>query len=113
MRFERSKTVSDLAALRQHREQPFCAAWSGHVRNAHIASASDSVRQLIDSIIALGANPRMNDVRQAVVDCVLRFNDLDDGWITTIEREDIADAICAVAKLAGFECDDEWIADRE
>jgi hypothetical protein len=110
---EGSRIVSDLIALRQRREQPFFAAWSGHVHQAHIAAAEDSIRQLIDSVIARDVNPSKNDVRSAVVGCVLRFNQLDDGWIMTIEREDIVDAIGAVTKLTGFQCDDEWIEDRE
>ncbi len=56
-------------------------------------------------------------MRTAVSACVQRFNELDEldpnSWIFTIEREDIAEVVCKVIDLAGFEGDEDWLEDRE
>jgi len=44
---------------------------------------------------------------------VLTFNELNDGWICTIEREDIFDTICEAIELCGLSCDEDWLDDRE
>jgi len=104
--------MSDLTALTQLRERSLFATWPVRRRDRQTA-AVDAIRQLISKVIAIGANPNGSDVRLAISACVRTFNALDDGWIATIEREDIAEAIFDVVRLAGFQCDDGWIADRE
>ncbi|HEY2587451.1 MAG TPA: hypothetical protein VGI81_17025 [Tepidisphaeraceae bacterium] len=105
--------MSDLAALKQRRERPPFQGWKGSVPDEKIAAAVNIINRLIGQVIALGNEPDEDDVRTAVSECVTRFNDLDDGWIMTIEREDIAEAIFAVVDLAGFEADEAWIDDRD
>jgi len=52
--------------------------------------------------------------RTAVDACVRRFNDLnDDGWICTIEREDIYEQIGRVIDLCGFDYREEWVGERD
>ena len=79
--------------------------------------ATASVRQLIDDIITFGDDPQEQDVRAAVCACVQQFNELDElesnGWIFTIEREDISEVIWKVIELAGFESGEDWLEDRE
>jgi hypothetical protein len=104
--------MSDLPALKQRRENPPFREWKGSVPDDKIAAAVDSIGKLIDRVVSLGGTPDEEDVRSAASDCVKQFNELDDGWIMTIEREDIADAILGVVQLAGFEADDDWIEDR-
>ena len=105
--------MSDLAALKQRRERPPFQDWKGSVADDKIAASVDNVGKLIDQVVSLGSDPDEEAVRSAVSDCVKKFNELDDGWITTIEREDIADAILGVVQAAGFEAEDDWIDDRE
>lgn len=105
--------MSDLFALKQRRQNPPFRDWKGAVANDKIAAAVDKIGKLIDRVVSLGGDPDEEDVRQAVSDCVKQFNELDDGWITTIEREEIGDAILGVVQAAGFEPDDDWIDDRE
>ena len=105
--------MSDLEALKQRRQSPRFREWKGSVADDTIAAAVGSIDELIDRVVSLGGAPNEDDVRQAVSECVTRFNHLDDGWITTIEREDIADAILGVVELSGFEADEDWIDDRE
>lgn len=51
--------------------------------------------------------------RASVNDVVRRFNDLDDGWIETMEREDICERIFDILDAAGFEADEDWLGERD
>ena len=105
--------MSDLAALKQRRERPTFQDWKGSVADARISEAVSAIKQLIDQVVSLGDAPDEDEVRKAVSECVARFNEMDDGWIMTIEREDICDVILGIVKLAGFEPDDDWVDDRD
>jgi hypothetical protein len=95
--------------------------WAPDVPDDRIAAAADTVKRLIDKVLALGADLQEADMRGVVDTCVRRFNELDkldaNGWIFTIEREDISEAIWRVVELAGFELDegpdDSWTEGRE
>ena len=104
--------MADIAALTALRGQRFFEAWDGHVPAKNVAASEASVGRLIDELIALGPAPTEKAARRAVAACVRRFNKLDDGWICTIEREDICEQIETVVELCGFECDEDWI-DRD
>src|SRR4051812_11622811 len=100
--------LSDIAALKARREQPWFAEWAGHVSDEHVEGATGALRELIDDIVALGPDPEEDDAREAVDKCVRRLNALDDGWITTMEREDLCEVIYKIVDLAGFEGDEDW-----
>jgi hypothetical protein len=91
--------------------------WAPDVPDDRIAAATECVRRLIDDVLALGAEPEEDGVRNAVDECVRRFNELDEldanSWIFTIEREDIGEVIWKVIDLAGFEGDEDWLDERE
>jgi hypothetical protein len=105
--------LSDIAALKVWREQPLFAEWAGDVSGERIESATRALRVLVDDIVALGPDPEEDDAREAVDKCVRRLNALDDGWITTMEREDLCEAIDKIVDLAGFEADEDWTDERE
>ena len=70
---------------------------------------------MIDEVVAIGPALDERTARRLVRQCVLRFNKLlDDGWICTIEREDICEELNRIIELCGFSCDDEdWLAGRD
>ena len=105
--------MSDIAALKVQREKPLFDEWAGHVSDERIASVTRALRELIDDLIALGPDPDEDDARELVDKCVRRLNDLDDGWITTIEREDLCEAIYQIIDLAGFKGDEDWTEERD
>jgi hypothetical protein len=105
--------MSGIPELKQRRDEPFFREWAGHVPDVRLAESVASVRSLIDDLIAAGSPPDEAPARDAVARCVQRFNHIDDGWISTIEREDICETICTLVDLAGLQCDDDWTADRE
>jgi len=68
--------------------------WDGHVDAERVKAAGAAIRRLVDA-------------------CIEKFNDLDDGWIRTIGRDDIAERVGQAIDLAGFEGDEEWLGDRD
>jgi hypothetical protein len=104
--------MADLAALQKFREQRFFGGWDEFVAPDHVEASEASLRRLIANLIALGSQPTEEAVRRAVDDCVRRFNDIDDGWIGTIEREDIYEQIGRVVDVCGFDCQEHWLDER-
>lgn len=102
----------DVTALRQFRTQRFFAAWDDSVSPESVAASEQTVRALIDSLIALGPAPPETAVQGAVHDCVERFNELDQGWISTIEREDICDCLSRIVEFCGLDSSADWIAEN-
>ena len=105
--------MSTASKLKQRRDEPFFREWAGYVPDARLTESVAGMRALVDDLIASGSPPDEAVARDAVALCVQRFNRLDDGWISTIEREDICETICTLVGLSGLECDDDWLADRE
>ena len=101
------------AALRQLRGQRFFGGW-GEFDSADRVEASEAIlHHLIDDLLALGPDPTEAAARLAVEECVRRFNALDDGWICTIEREDICEQIRRVVDACGFDCQEAWLDERD
>lgn len=102
----------DIAALRKLREQRFFAAWDGSVPEEMLAASELAIRTLIDSLIAFGPAAPQTAVQRVVHECVERFNELDQGWISTIEREDICDCLSRVVDSCGLDGSADWIAEN-
>ena len=102
----------DLAALRQFREQRYFADWDGSVPEEAIAAFEESIRKLVDTLIAVGPAASEPQVQEAVHACVAHFNELDQGWICTIEREDICDCLGQVVDLCGLDGSADWVAEN-
>ena len=106
--------MADIAGLRRLREERFFDGWDEFVEAERVAASEASVRRLIDDLIALGPELSEEAARAAVDECVRRFNALDDdGWICTIEREDIYEQVGRVIDLCGFEYGGEWVGERD
>jgi hypothetical protein len=102
----------DITALQQLREQRFFASWDGSVSPEAIAASEQAIRGLIDHLIALGPAASEVDLQEAVHQCVEHFNELDQGWISTIEREDICDCFGRIVEHCGFDGSADWIAEN-
>jgi len=108
-----SAPMTDTTALQRLRGERFFDGWDGYVTPENVSASEASVRQLVDDLIALGPEATEEATRQAVSECVRRFNDLDTGWICTIEREDIYEQIGQVVDACGFDCQEDWLYDRD
>ena len=105
--------MADRASLEQFHNQRFFAGWDEFVSPKRVAASEASLRRLIDDLLSLSPEPSEEAARLAVDECVLRFNALDDGWICTIEREDIYEQVGRVVDACGFGYDEDWIHERE
>ena len=105
--------LSAAQALQQLRQGRFFRAWDGYVSAKRIASSEANIQRLIDELLSLGERLTEDDARRAVDECVRCFNDLDDGWICTIEREDIFEQIGRVIDVCGFDYDEGWLDERD
>jgi hypothetical protein len=105
--------MANQAALQLLRAQRFFNSWDEFVTPQRIAASEANVRRLIDDLLALGPTLNEEAARLAVDQCVRRFNDLDDGWICTIEREDIYEQIGRVVYACGFDYREDWLNERE
>lgn len=101
----------DIPGLRRLREQPQFDGWAGYVPAGKVRAAEDAIRALVDALAALGPDGSLRAVRREVRRCVERFNELDDGWICTIEREDIVDGLGRLVDLCGMDGTAEWVDD--
>lgn len=118
-RGERRRSESarmDIAGLQAFRERAHFDEWEGYVDPVHVTASRAVLASLVDEVLALGDPLPALRVEAAVARAVESFNALDaeSGWIMTIEREAIADALCEVADLAGIDYDpEELLADRD
>ena len=108
---QRISAMLDIPGLQQIRELRFFAGWDGYVAAEKVKAAEDSIRSLIDALVALGPEGSKRSVRREVQACVERFNELDDGWICTIEREDIVERLGHIVNLCGLDGSAEWVDD--
>ncbi|MBX7104590.1 MAG: hypothetical protein K1X57_10950 [Gemmataceae bacterium] len=106
--------MADIAGLQRLRSERFFAGWDKFVETERVAASEASVRHMIDELIELGPELSEEAARAAVDACVRRFNALDDdGWICTIEREDIYQQVGRAIDLCGFEYGEEWVSERD
>ena len=103
----------DIDALKQHRSTRFFEGWDGFVSAERINTSERIGRYLVDTFSTAGPSINEPTVCQAVRYAVARFNEADDGWIATIEREDICDQLSRVTEIAGFGCEDGWLDGRD
>jgi hypothetical protein len=105
--------MADVTGLQELRDGRFFPGWDGFVAPERIAASEASVRSLVDELITCGPNLSEDAARAAVDECFRRFNALDDdGWICTIEREDIYEQVGRAIELCGFEYGEEWVSER-
>jgi hypothetical protein len=96
------------------RQEKMFAGWQGYVEPEKLRGSRKIMRQVIDALEALGPEPPEWAVLDVLRRCVERFNELDeetDGFIYTIEREDICERLYDLIQLTGLEGLDE-VADR-
>jgi hypothetical protein len=80
--------------------------WDGYVSGGLVKASRDLFQQLIESLIALGSTPSVTDVLfvlQSFIEAMNRLDSENGHWITTVEREDICEALDRVIELTGLQ----------
>jgi hypothetical protein len=97
--------MQHLEQLRQLRGRVSFPDWdAGHRRDVE-----NLLRAMIDELLALGPGARDEAVMDKLRGAVEGLNQLDDGFIGTIEREDLCDALYKIGEAAGVSADEEWV----
>jgi len=97
--------VQNIEQLRQLRETVDFSDWVDRREETE-----DLLRATIDALIALGPGARRESVVVRLRGAVEGLNALDtDGFIGTIEREDLCDLLYKIGEAAGVSADDEWV----
>lgn len=81
------------------------ASWKGSVKSGIVKESRALLVTCVDELVALGPKPRKAAKIAVLKKCIEGFNELDarhDGWIATIEREDICDAFQDVVAASGL-----------
>jgi hypothetical protein len=63
----------------------------------------------LDALIALGPRGSVEDATGLLRRCVAKFNRLDDGFICTIEREELCDILYEVGDLCGLDSGEDYV----
>ncbi|WP_422929093.1 hypothetical protein [Singulisphaera sp. PoT] len=101
-----SKLQDYRKTLEAERESLF-SDWpiSPEVREACWRNLADA----LDALIALGPDGSEDDASEILRRCIERYNDLDDGFICTIEREELCDILYELGDDCGLDGGEEWV----
>ena len=106
----------DTEQLRDYSQKAILTSWDGEVRETAVKSTREILREFIDMLLALGADPPIESIESAFVTCVRRLNELDmeDQFICTIEREDLCEELWTIGDICGAaDSIDDWIGERD
>jgi len=97
--------------LHELRNRPF-EHWEECLEPDDLRASRKIARATIDLLLALGPDAPEPSKMNAFHWCVEQFNELDSGWICTVEREDICDLLGDLADLCGLEEYDDALTGR-
>lgn len=63
----------------------------------------------LDALIALGPQGSVAGALHILHQCINRYNELDTGFICTIEREDLCDILYEIGDLCGLDNKEDWV----
>lgn len=104
--------MTNESELRTFLKRRFFSSWDGFVSDERIQAAEACMQSLLRKLIAMGLAMTEESAREAVRQCVQEFNDIDAGWICTIEREEIYTQIGRLIRACGFTCREDWLSGR-
>jgi hypothetical protein len=65
--------------------------------------------QTVDALIALGPRGTAEGATEILRQCVERYNELDEGFICTLEREELCDILYEIGECCGPDSEDDWV----
>jgi len=73
------------------------------------AACWQNLAQTLDALIALGRRGSVEDATDILRQCIERYNELDEGFICTIEREELCDTLYEIGDARGLDGDEDWV----
>src|SRR5262245_3672857 len=68
-----------------------------------------NLAQTVDALIALGRRGTVEDATDILRRCVERYNELDEGFICTIDREELCDILYEIGGYCGMDSEEDWV----
>lgn len=68
-----------------------------------------NLAQTVDALIALGRRGTVEDATGILRRCVERYNELDEEFICTIEREELCEILYEIGGYCGMDADADWV----
>src|SRR5262249_52288862 len=68
-----------------------------------------NLAQTVDALIAWGRRGTVEDATETLRRCVERYNELDEGFICTIEREELCDILYEIGSFCGLDSEEDWV----
>jgi hypothetical protein len=102
--------IASLVRYRQrlHDEKgSYFADWP--VKSEQREACWQNLAQTVDVLIALGERGTVEDATDILRRCVERYNELDEGFICTIEREELCDILYEISGYCGMDNEAEWV----
>lgn len=66
-------------------------------------------QNLAQTLIALGRRGSVEDATDILRQCIEQYNELDEGFICTIEREELCDTLYEIGDACGLDGDEDWV----
>lgn len=79
------------------------------ITSAQREACLQTLVQTVDALISLGANGSVEDATIVHRDCIERYNELDDGFICSIERDDLSGILYELGDLSGLDGAENWV----
>jgi hypothetical protein len=68
-----------------------------------------ALAEAVDALIALGPRGSVEDATGVLRRCVEQYNEIDEGFICTIEREELCDILYELGDLCGLDSEEDWV----
>lgn len=101
--------------LKRLRQNELLADWQGHVTETDILACRKILHATIDKLLEVGPQKIAADGPTIVTEAVLALNEIDSGFICTIEREDLCEFFEELGERSGLSAGDieEVLENRE
>lgn len=103
----------NLADLRRYRQRftaqkhRYFQDWS--IRDEQREACWQNLASTLAALIDLGPQGTTDAATELLRRCIENFNDLDTGFICTIEREELCDLLYEIGNLCGLDSEEDWV----
>lgn len=102
--------IASLVKYRKHLDEEkssYFADWE--IEPEQREACRRNLVETVDALIALGRDGSVEDATAILQRCVERFNDLDEGFICTLEREELCGILYEIGGYGGLDDEEDWV----